>query len=144
MKRNLILCILAALLALTACQPATAKPVEGAARDAVLAYAEPAADNLFNGINANDYVAFARDFDTKMAAAMDEKAFQDLQTAIIGKIGKYVSRQVSSVEESGKYITVVYTAVFEQDDPVTVRLVFNSDEDNKISGLWFDSAKMRQ
>jgi len=143
-KRILGIALLICTALLAACGPADVTILEGTERDAVLAYSEPAADNLFTAINNNDFAGFHRDFDTSMLKAMDEAAFGQIQNQLLPKIGKYVSRQVKSVELSGKYHTVIYEAVFEQDDPVTVRLVFNSEEDDKVSGLWFDSAKLRQ
>jgi len=144
MKSLYTLCIfLLAGSLLTACQPSDVSQVEGTDRDAILAYSEPMADNLFTAINENNFANFAKDFDSGMAKAMDEKAFADIQNQLIPKIGKYVSRTVKIVEASGKYKTVIYDAVFEEDDPVTVRLVFNTEENNLVSGLWFDSAKLR-
>ncbi len=139
----MLVCLLAAGI-LAACGPASAKALDGADKDAVLAYTEPAADNLFTAINENNFAGFSRDFDSGMLKAMDEKAFANIESQIIGKIGKYVSRTVSKVESSGKYSTVIYAAEFEQDNPVTIRLVFNTGENNKVSGLWFDSEKLRK
>jgi hypothetical protein len=143
-KITLVFVFLLAVSLLAACGPASATELQGADKDAVLAYAEPMTDNLLTAINEGNFANFSRDFDTGMAKAMNEKAFNDIENGIVGKIGKYVSRTVTKVESSGKYRTVIYTAEFEQDSPVTVRLVFNTDENNKVSGLWFDSAKLRQ
>jgi hypothetical protein len=33
---------------------------------------------------------------------------------------------------------VVYTAKFEKDDNVTVRVVFRAEDPHQISGLWFN------
>lgn len=145
MKKLLTILLFSVMLMLLgACKPAAVTLLEGTDRDAVLAYSESQADNLLTAINNNDFTAFARDFDTSMAKAMDEKAFGQIQDQLLPKIGKYVSRSVEKVEASGKYRTVIYRAVFEQDDPVTIRLVFNNEEENKISGLWLDSTKLRQ
>lgn len=131
------------LLALAACAP-SAKTLTGADRDAVLAYSEPKTDNVLAGLNANDYAAFTRDFDDKMKSASTKASFADLQTKVPGKIGKYVSRQVDSVTQQGEFIVVQYTAKFESEDGVTVRVVFDVAEPHLVSGLWFDSAKLRQ
>lgn len=144
-KRSLLipLILLVAAAVLVSGCTASAKTLEGEERDAVLAYSEPAADNLFAGMNANDYAAFSADFDEKIKESLNEAALGDIQTKVIGKVGKYVSREVQSVESTDKLITVVYKAKFEQDDNVTVRLVFNNDENYLISGLWFNSAKLQ-
>lgn len=49
------------------------------------------------------------------------------------------------VEDTGAYIRVTYKASFANEDGVTVRVVFNdSATDHRVSGLWFDSPKLRQ
>ena len=40
--------------------------VTGSELDAVLAFSEPIAENMFAGYAANDYAAFSRDFDPDM------------------------------------------------------------------------------
>lgn len=46
---------------LTACERA----FHGEERAAVLAFSEPAMDNLLAGLTANDYAVFSRDFDSE-------------------------------------------------------------------------------
>ncbi|MDX9954908.1 MAG: hypothetical protein RBT75_12465, partial [Anaerolineae bacterium] len=68
----------------------------------------------------------------------------DLSLQTIGTLGAYVSREIQSVEQTGDFVAVVYTAKFKQDDQVTVRVVFEGVEPHLVTGLWFDSAKLRQ
>jgi hypothetical protein len=110
----------------------------------VLAYSEPEMDNMMAGMNANDYTAFTRNFDDKMKAAITPAQFANLEKTVVGKIGKYVSRKVDSVEQTGDFVTVVYTAKFENDDPVTITVAFHPAELYQIAGLHFNSAKLRQ
>jgi hypothetical protein len=49
---------------------------------------------------------------------------------------------VSRVDKNGTFISVVYDAQYENEEHVTMRVVF--DPDQRISGLWFDSAKLRE
>lgn len=131
-----------AVVALTLPEPPPAlSPSEQAP---VLAYSEPAMDNLMAGLNANDYAAFSRDFDDKMKAGITPGQFANLEKTIVGKIGKYVSRQVADVQQVGDTVTVIYTAKFENDDPVTMTVAFHSVEPHQIAGLHFNSAKLRQ
>lgn len=143
MKKTFALMLLLLLLSACAKEPPP-QTLSGEAREAVLAYSEAATDNLLAGLSDGDYAAFSRDFTDKMKSALSEAKFPDLQTQIIGKVGGYVSREVQSVEQTGDFIAVIYTAKFERDDPVTVRVVFESAEPHLITGLWFDSAKLRQ
>jgi hypothetical protein len=121
-----------------------ALPVTGADRDAVLAFSEPKTENLLSGFNSGDYATFARDFDAAMRQAENESVFASTRTLVKNKIGAYVSRQVSSVIKQDQYFVVIYSARFEQEDNVTVRVVFHQDGDHQITGLWFDSPKLRQ
>ncbi len=136
-------CFLTSGLWLISCN-AAAQPIEGAARDAVLTFAEPKTENLLAGFNAGDYAIFARDFDTTMRQAETEAVFTQTRAAILSKIGKYVSRQVTSVLKQDKFIVVVYNGRFENEEGVTIRLVFTPDDSHQITGLWFDSPKLRQ
>jgi len=133
------------VLLLSACG-GQAKPqtLSGDARDAVLAYSEDMTDNLLTGLSEGDYAAFSRDFTEQMATSLSEAKFPELTLQIIGKLGAYVSREVQSVEQVDEFITVTYAAKFEQDDPVTVRVVFEAAEPHRVTGLWFDSVKLRQ
>lgn len=138
----ILLLIMAALL-LYGCG-AGAQPIEGAERDAVLAYAEPKAENLLQAFNSGDYAAFARDLDGSMRRAETEAVFTQTRTAIQNKIGKYVARKVTDVIHQDKFVVVLYAGQFENEDGVTMRIVFNPDDAHQISGLWFDSPKLRQ
>lgn len=131
-------------IAAVTCIPGGAQEVTGAERDAVLAYAGPMTDNLLAGFNAGDYTAFSRDFNAQMREALHESSFSITRATVAGKIGQYVSRTVSRVEKQGDFVTVIYRATFEQEDGVTVRVVFEASGDHRIAGLWFDSPRLRQ
>jgi len=120
------------------------KESTGSEKDAVLAYSEAKTTNLLIGFNNNDYATFSRDFNDKMKIALNEASFANTRVQVSGKIGNYVSRQVDSVQQSGDFVVVIYTARFENEDQVTVRVSFEAAEPHRISGLWFDSPKLRQ
>ena len=76
---------------------------------------------------------------------MTPEEFQKLLSTVGKKLGAYKTRTVSTVEAVGEYTRVIYNATFANEDNVTVRVVFNKNTpDHKVSGLWFDSAKLRQ
>ena len=131
------------VIGLAACSSGV-QVLSGADREAVLAYAEPLTDNLLAGFNAGDYPAFSRDFSAKMREALNESGFATTRAGIVDKIGKYVSRDVSRVVKQGGFIVVIYSASFEQEDGVTVRVVFEPAGEHRITGLWFDSPRLRQ
>lgn len=129
------------VLLVTGCVPGVPQ-LEGAEREAVLAYAEPATDNLLAGLEAGDYAQFSRDMSPEMLAAMTESQFSALRATLEDKVGAYVSRQVTGVEEGDDFIAVNYDARYEDEEHVSMRVVF--DQDRQISGLWLDSPKLRQ
>lgn len=145
MRNRIVLLTLILLITLTGCnlapQPTT---LESQERDDVLAYSEPIADNLFAGLVAGDYAAFAKDFDPDMVKAMDEKAFTSLKQMFDSKIGAYQSREVAKVERIQNMVIVTYKAKFEQEEEVAVRLNLRDGTPPQVAGLWFDSPKLRQ
>jgi hypothetical protein len=126
-----------ALIALAGCQ-SQEKTLTGTERDTVLAFSEDKADNLLAGLNQNDYAVFSKDFDAAMLKGISEDKFGPLKQDRDSKLGAYVSREVSSVTQSGDFYAVVYKAKFEKEDEVTVRVVFQVAEPHSISGLWFN------
>jgi major membrane immunogen (membrane-anchored lipoprotein) len=141
MKKTLFL-LLAVVLAslLTACGGAKETELSGEEKDAVLAYSEAKTENMMAGMKAGDYAAFSQDFDQPMLDAMPQEAFVKLKQDYDGKLGAYVSRKVNRVmqSQSGKFVAVIYDAVFEKDDAVSMRVVFRADDPHQISGLWFN------
>lgn len=116
-----------------------AKVLEGTEREDVLAYTEEKTDNLLAGMNDQDYAAFSRDFNARMSQAIPEASFSSLLTSITGKIGKYVSREVTSVNLGNGIVTVIYNAKFEQEDDVTITATYETKDDHQLSGLYFKS-----
>lgn len=110
----------------------------GADMDAVLAISEAKTDTLLSGMNHNDYAAFSQDFDADMLKAMSQAQFDALKKDRDSKLGLYISREVSSVKLVGDFYAVSYTAMFEKDDNVLVRVMFRVTEPHQVSGLWFD------
>jgi hypothetical protein len=129
---------------LNACSAApTVVALDNTAKDAVLVFSEPAADNLFTGLNSGDYTVFSRDFDDAMLKGIDEKGFASMQAQVPPKLGKYLSRTVTSVEEIGEYYRLTYRASFEQDANVKVLMTFEKAEPHKVAGLFFTSDKLK-
>jgi hypothetical protein len=139
--RTLFLIAILLTVLLSACGP-QAETVSGADQQALLAYAEPAAENLLQGYNAHDYATFSKDFDPAMLKSMTSTAFETLYAQINGKIGKYVSRTVAKTDKVQGYLRVTYTAKFENEDGVTMLLVFDPDASHTIAGLFFTSPKL--
>ncbi len=141
MQKTLVLLLAFALAGLlTACGGAKETELSGADKDAVLAFSEAKTENMMAGMKAGDYAVFSQDFDQAMRTAMPQEAFAKFKQDYDSKLGAYVSRKVNRVmqSQSGKFVAVVYDAVFEKDDKVSMRVVFRADEPHEISGLWFN------
>jgi hypothetical protein len=138
MKRITVLFLIAVLVSGLAACGSGETTLTGQAREAVLAFSEAKTDNLLAGMNANNYETFSQDFDPDMLNAMTESEFVKLRQDRDDKLGLYVSRRVNRVVQSGDFYAVIYDAVFEKDDDVSVRVVFRVADPHEVSGLWFD------
>lgn len=123
---------------LTGCGNSQEKILTGAEREAVLAFSEAKTDNLLAGLKAGDYAMFSRDFDQQMLNAMPQSKFEALKKERDEHLGAYISRKINNVEQTGDFYTVIYTAGFEKEYAVIVRVVFRMAEPHQISGLWFN------
>ncbi|WP_301677593.1 DUF3887 domain-containing protein [Methanoculleus methanifontis] len=118
--------------------------ISGDMKAEVLAYADPIADNVMQGFNEGNYTMYSRDFGAEMRQALDEAVFEQNHEDVTSRIGLYESRSDPVVTEAGEYIAVTYRAVFEQEDGVALRFVFQKgDESHRLHGLWFNSPKLR-
>ncbi len=103
MKNKLLqLITLIVILAMLGGCAASPRALEGTEREAVLAYAEPMADNELAALNANDYEAFIKDYDETMKEVSTPEKFADLVTSVSTKLGKYLSREVTAVTAVGE------------------------------------------
>ena len=150
MKTKLLSIISLLLLVLLAgCSAARApiiEPVvlEGEEADDVLVYAQAPAENLLEGLIAADYTRFSRDFSDNMKQGMNEQAFTDLLTMLETRLGTYQSSALVTVLRDENYSTLVYRLVYEKDNQVSMRVVFDNQEPHLVSGLWFDSPELRE
>jgi len=114
----------------------------------VRSYADPMTESLLIAMNESNYTKFSKDLDGAMKKAVPESSFPDLISQINGKIGKYVtgSKEFQKAYMTKQYINVVYKAQFtEEPEGVTVRVVFvKVNDEMKVTGLWFDSPKLRK
>ncbi len=144
MKKLLVL-ILAFLFVLAGC--GTSAPVDLPA-DQARAFAEQVdsvSENVLQSVNNHDYAGFTRDMDAAMKKASPEAGFEQLYQLLTSKVGQYLSRQMTIVQDSGQLRIVTYDVKYVEEDHVTVRIVYNmAGSTPLVSGLWFDSPKLRQ
>lgn len=144
MKRLTVLLVALSLIGLmTACQKNAPAPggamLSEADRKAVLAFSEPLMDSMLDAWNADDYAAFSQDFSEEVLKSMPLEQFEKLKNDEFTGLGRYRSREVESVVHRGDgFYTVIYYAVFDNNNEVLLRVKFQAEEPHQISGLWFN------
>ncbi len=141
LKTFIAVLALSLLLILPACN--SAKKITGEAADQVVAYADPMADNVIQGLETGDYQTFSENFTQDLKDALPQSSFESMAQTFESKLGSYQSREVSSVEELQGNIAVVYTLTYSQADAVTMRLVTTSSAPHQVGGLWFNAPELR-
>jgi hypothetical protein len=111
----------------------------------VKSYADPAAENLMQAFNDENYDNFSRDFDKVMKEKLTEASFKQMITQMKPLIGNYVSMNFYQAVSQDKYVVVVYKAKFTKEtSDVYVKVTFQKLNDKEyVSGLFFDSPKLR-
>jgi hypothetical protein len=110
----------------------------------VRAYADPITEKILLAMNEGNYTKFSENMDPSMKRAMPEPVFQQTVAFIKSKVGNYVSKDFSKVELQGNFTVVYYRAKYTDEGEVTVKVVFVEEGgDHYVSGLWFDSPKLR-
>jgi len=138
MKRFATLALLALLLLAACGQQVTILPADQA--QAFAAQVDATSENLFQGLSNRDYAAFTRDMDATMKGAISEAKFAELHQMLIGRYGKYLSRQTIQVFDIGQYRSIQYAVNFEQKEGVKLRIVYDmAVTPPPISGFWIDS-----
>jgi len=108
-------------------------------------YAGSITEGILSAMNENDYTKYSEHFDQAMKDALTETAFQQANNTIKAMIGDYVSKEFWKVESEAPYTIVYYKAKFTQEpEDVIVKVVFQETAGEAyVSGLWFDSPKLR-
>jgi hypothetical protein len=103
-------------------------------------------DALLTGFAEGDYEKASAYFNGAMRGEMTEEVFLSARNQIAERIGNLISLGEPEVTWEGENTILTYSAQFENEDNVKIEVVFNKEggEDWKISGLWFDSPKLRQ
>ena len=112
----------------------------------VRSYADPITEGTLLGMQEGDYANFSRYFDESMKDATPETTFVQLNAVLKQVIGDYVSKEFWKVEEQDIYTIVYYKAQYTKEPgDVEVKVVFYEIEGEMyVSGLWFDSPKLRE
>jgi len=109
-------------------------------------YAGSITEQILIAMNENDYLKYSEHFDEAMRKAMPEAVFQETSALIKTKIGSYISKEFWKAEDKGVSTIVYYKAKFtDEPEDVIVQVVFQETAGRIcVSGLWFDSLKLRR
>ena len=142
--RNIITasCVIVLMILTAGCS--TTKQVNSDEKEKISALVMPKIDSMMQGFSDNNYQKFSEFFDAKMLVGMPESGFNDARKMITDKIGNYQSYEIADIMETQNFITVICSAVFDNEEKVTIRVIFDPDADYAISGIWFDSPELRK
>ncbi|NLE76409.1 MAG: DUF3887 domain-containing protein, partial [Chloroflexi bacterium] len=102
-------------------------------------------EGLLAGLAAGDYAGFSKDFGAEMKSGMTETSLAELRGMLETKVGAYQGYRFVKAQSAGEFTRMVYEAQFSGDDKVSVVVVHGQEGGAwKVTGLWFDSAKLRQ
>lgn len=109
-------------------------------------YAGSITEQILIAMDENDYPKYSEHFDGAMKKAMPEAVFQETSALIKTKIGSYISKEFWKAEDKGVSTIVHYKAKFSgEPQDVIVQVVFQETAGRiYVSGLWFDSPKLRK
>lgn len=80
-----------------------------------------------------------------MNEKMPPQELENIHNQIAQKIGNLTTLGNPNLSKQNDNLVLEYTASFEREDNVTIQLIFNKEPDGyKITGLWFDSPKLRE
>jgi hypothetical protein len=122
----------------------TAKKIDADEKETVSALVTPKIDSMMQGFSDNNYQKFSEFFDPKLLTGMPESGFNDTRKMITEKIGNYQSYTISNMLKTQNFITVICSATFDNEEKVTIRVIFDPNTDYAISGIWFDSPGLRK
>ena len=114
--------------------------------DDVREHSDRITENILLGMNNDNYTEFSEHFDQTMKNTMSQAVFNETNALIKSKIGEYVSKQFWKAECENQFTIVYYHARFTHEpDNVIIKVVLQDIlGEIKVSGLWFDSPKLRE
>ena len=114
-------------------------------------YADGMTENMLLAYNEDNYEQYIADVNSQFKAAVTEDKMKEGNEMVRGKIGDYVPGSkkfkdaVKTSEKGKKYLVVRYNAEFtDETEDVMVTMIFDDNEAHQVSGIFFNSPKLRQ
>lgn len=135
------------ILTIITCMTITAGCSTSSTDQEFIDFAETAAEEYLVSINDRDYETFSRHLGKEMMEELTEENFLEFADQVEGIVGNYVegSKEYSKLQKESGFISVIYdTQYTDEPEGVIFTLVLQKvDSLIKISGSWFNSAKLR-
>jgi hypothetical protein len=143
-RLGLILLVLLMITSLAACSQ---KADSNEARQ----YADDITENMLLAYNNDNYANYIANVDSQFKTAVSEDKMKESNKMVRDKIGTYQpgSKQfkdaVRSSQNGQKFIAVRYNARFTNENgDVLVTMFFHDDQSHQVTGMFFNSPKIRQ
>ena len=107
--------------------------------------ADPIAEDILVALDTGDYPLFMEHMDDTMTEIHDESVFNELSSWVLTTIGNYTSKEYWKADNAQGFLQVYYMADYSGEPAGVVVLIVltGTGEDAEVSGLWFDSPKIR-
>lgn len=117
----------------------------------VAKYADDVTEQMLLAYNDDSYENYIENTSNQFKEAVSEEKMKEGNAMVRGKIGTYVpdSKQFKDAskgkQDGQKFIAVRYKGKFtgEKDD-VIITMIFEDNKTHKVSGIFFNSAKLRE
>ena len=134
-----ILCFFLCFVFLAASPLVVNAAIVGQSNEQVLAIADPIMDNIFDGLNNDDYYKYSRDFDSTLKETLSPERFLSVHKEIKDWVGNYLYREYLGFINRQAITIIFWKGVFDKtQDEILIKLVVSEHEGNYfVTGLWF-------
>ncbi|MBI4845090.1 MAG: hypothetical protein HY810_01215 [Candidatus Omnitrophica bacterium] len=107
--------------------------------DEVRLVCDPLLDNIFTGLDEDNYFQYSRDFDMSLKQTLSTGRFEEVRTQIMNWAGNCLYREYLGFINRKAITIVFWKGVFDKtNDDILIKMVV-SEKDGRylITGLWF-------
>lgn len=114
-------------------------------------YADSVTENMLLAQNTDDYTKYIENVDKQFKEAISEDKMKEVNKIIKDKIGTYGSDSkkfkdaVKTTQNKEKYVVVRYNGKFTNESgDVLITMVFHDNDLHEVTGIFFNSPKLRE
>ncbi len=107
--------------------------------------ADPIAEGMLVALDTGEYSLFMEHMDSTMTGIHNKSVFNELSSWVTTTLDNYTSKEFWKAENTQGFVQAFYMANYTDEPAGVVVLVVltGTGEDAEVSGLWFDSPKIR-